>query len=87
MHFFFRCKLIEIASKISAIDHNGTAILVRNSKGIALSEIPMSPSSASIPKQTLWHTCQDPSILAIPEILPVDPTTFSFMCFIIMMAE
>lgn len=58
--------------------HIGTTILVRNNKGIPVTVIPINANKAINPRQTLWQICQDPRILAVPEILPDAPITFSF---------
>ena len=68
----------------NATIQKGTAILVRNIRGIPITVIPKSPKRAITPKQRLWHTCQEPGMLVAPDTLPVAPINFSFMFLIIL---
>src|SRR3989344_8120683 len=67
----------------TAIVHKGTAIFVKNKRGMPVTVIPTTPKSAINPRHRLWHICHDPIMLAAPETLPVAPITFSFMSFFI----
>ena len=63
--------------KITATLHMGTAILVKNPRGIPVRVIPITESREMMPRQMLWHTCQEPRTLAVPETVLVIPSTFS----------
>ena len=68
-----------IENKARATNQTGIAIFVKNNKGMPVKVIPMTESIAINPKQILWQTCQEPKILAAPEMLPDAPISFSLI--------
>src|SRR3989338_862740 len=83
MNLFLVYKYTVTSRSATATLHTGTAISVRNSNGMPATAIPKMPKRAIMPRQTLWHICHEPNMLAAPEMLPVIPTSFSLMNFII----
>ncbi len=69
--------MVAIKSK-TAVVHTGTATLVRKSRGIPVTVIPIRLKIKIMPKHILWHICQEPSMLAAPDTVPVAPISFSF---------
>jgi len=65
------------------MSQKGTASFVKNARGIPTIVMPMTANSATIPKQILWQTCQEPKMLAAPETLPVLAIIFSLIFLII----
>ncbi len=64
-------------SSANATLHTGMTMVVRKARGMPTTVMPRMLSAAMMPRQTLWQTCHEPRMLAMPEMLPSPLRVFS----------